>query len=102
MYINRYKQFLNSDGIEYIPSLSITTSDSDESKLWNKSSDRLDKLSQTYYGHPFGGWLIMLANKNLGSDEFDFENGDLIIIPFPYQNAIQRYENAVKKYNTLY
>jgi hypothetical protein len=66
---------------------------SDKYETWNVEYNRLDKLSQKYYGNPFYDFLILYANGIVS--EFDIADGTLIRIPFPLQKAKSDYENAL-------
>ena len=57
--------------------------------------------SQKYYGNPFHGWLIMLANPTYGGLEFVIEEGEIIRIPFPFKDTLQEYEDAVNTHIRL-
>lgn len=94
---NRYSNFIANGEVKIVPWVNLDVKSSDKSKIWNKEIDRMDVLSQKYYEHPFGGWLIMIANPEYG-DEFDIPDGTLIRIPFPYNDSKQQYQDAVQKY----
>lgn len=103
MYYNRYKDLIvNGETIKLIPFVKIPDKTTDKSKIWNSNIDRLDKLSNEYYGHPYGGWLIMLCNCEYGSDEFDIPNNSLIKIPFPYMQSVQQYKEQILLYKNKY
>ena len=63
---------------------------------------RLDKLSQTYYGNPYHGFLIMLANPQYGGMEFDIPDRAVIRVPFPFNQTLEQYEDAVETHFRLY
>ena len=70
--------------------------------FYKKNVSRLDKISQDYYGSPYFGWLIMLANPEYGGLEWNIPNGALLAIPFPLTASIQDYEANLKKYFFYY
>ena len=59
-------------------------------------------MSQEYYGSPTFGWLIMLANPQAGSLEFDIPDNFFIRIPYPLISSLQDYKRGVELYNLYY
>jgi hypothetical protein len=99
-YYNRYGQFRKSDEISYIPFITIDSKPTDIKIVWNKRN-RLDKVSQEYYGTPYYGWLILLANPKFGGMEFDIPENTILRIPFPLMDSLQNYQKKVESYKTL-
>lgn len=79
-----------------VPSITIDYMSTDLFIVFNKFKMRLDNLSYKYYGDPNYGWLILLANPEHGSLEFDLQDGITLRIPYPLETAIERYEKKVK------
>ena len=102
MIYNRYKSFVVDGTCNKVPSIEIPTSNSDFYVYYEVGKTRLDLLSYQYYGNPNYGWLILQANPEAGSLEFRIKDKAKLRIPFPLENAIQGYENNIKKYNNLY
>ena len=76
-YYNRYGQF-NIDGkYKMLPFIKIEPKSSDKTIVWKLQRDRMDKLSQEYYGNPYHGWLIMLANPKYGGLEDNITEKDI-------------------------
>jgi hypothetical protein len=100
-YYDFTSKFKTNGTVKPIPFIPIPTKETDKSKLWNSANDRLDLISNDYYGHPFGDKLILLANADLGLDEFLWENGITIRIPFPYQQSLNQYIDNVNRYINL-
>lgn len=98
LYINRYKNFINENEIKMIPHLKIREAATDKVVVFERGHTRMDILSQTYYGSPFFGFLIRLANPQYQGMEFDIPNGSLVRIPFPLSSAIELYNEEVKRY----
>jgi hypothetical protein len=44
----------------------------------------------------------MMANPQFGGLEFNIKDREVIVVPYPFESAIQRYINEVKKYKLLY
>lgn len=101
MYINRYSPLISNGLTKQSPFVKLTAKSTDKSKIWNQGLDRMDNLSQRYYNHPYGGWLIMLANPQYG-DEFEIPDGTLIKIPFPYRVTVQQYQDALTLYDNKF
>lgn len=99
---NRYKNFTSNGETKIMPFIKIRVKGSDKSIVWNKDTSRLDVLSQRYYGVPDAGWLIMMANAEYGTDEFDIPDGELIRIPYPYQTSLQSYMDDITRFDTKF
>ena len=95
-YYNRYKMFTLDGKNAIVPSITIDYMSTDLFIVFNKFKMRLDNLSYKYYGDPNYGWLILLANPEHGSLEFDLQDGITLRIPYPLETAIERYEKKVK------
>ena len=101
-YFDRYEKFRSNGQVGLIPGIKIIESPTDKKVVYKLNKSRLDKLSQTYYNNPYHGFLIQLANPKYGGLEFDIPDGAVIRVPFPFESAIERYINEVKKYKALY
>jgi len=101
-YFDRYEQFRTNGEIKPIPGIKISAESTDKQVLYKLGTTRLDILSQEYYGNPYHGWLILMANPQFGGMEFSIPDGEIIRIPFPFTNAIERYILEVKKHKELY
>ena len=97
-YYNRYNNFVLDGQCIKIPPVKIPYSSTDIILTFDKSKMRFDMLSYKYYGDPNYGWLILQANQSLGSLEFAIPNKSRIIIPYPLNDALQRYEDELKTY----
>lgn len=94
---NRYELLKNDDGTtNQMPFVSLPERSSDKYEYWNISKNRLDKLSQKYYGNPFYDFLILYANPQFLS-EFDIPDNTLIRIPFPLAQVRSDYESKLQQ-----
>ena len=94
---NRYAILTNADGTtDQMPFVVLPTNPSDKYENWNVEYNRLDKMSQKYYGNPFYDFLILYANGYMS--EFDIPDGQLIRIPFPLAKVKADYETALTTY----
>ena len=100
-YYDRYENFRYNNEVKPLPFLPIKTLPTDIYIEYNGRS-RLDIVSQTYYGAPYYGWLILQANPQFGGLEFDIPVGTTIRVPFPLNIALQSYQESVTSYNILY
>lgn len=101
-YYDRYGSFRYNGEMKPVPGLTIPQQDSDKKIIYKLGETRLDKVSNTYYNSPYYGWLIMLANQQFGGLEFTIPDQTVLRVPFPFESAINRYIDQVKKYKTLY
>jgi hypothetical protein len=101
-YYDRYEKFRSNSEVEPIPGIPIPIESTDKQVLYKAGKTRLDRVSQEYYGNPYHGWLILLANPQYGGMEFNIPDQTTIRVPFPFTNAIERYILQVKKHKGLY
>lgn len=100
-YFNRYKPFNQQNNTPVIvPYLKIPDKGSDRVIIWTEN-ERLDNISDDYYGTPFFDWLIMQKNASLGMDEFEWEYGSTVIIPYPLETSLNQYIEAYERYKVL-
>lgn len=100
-YYNRYQKFNFNGKYKPLPFIKIEPKSSDKTVLYRQTKSRMDKLSQEYYGNPYHGWLIMLANPQYGGVEESIPNNEIIRIPFPFKDSLQQYISEVQKYQKL-
>mgnify|MGYP003139429914 FL=1 len=100
-YYNRYQKFNFNGKYTPLPFIKIEPKSTDKSVLYRQTQSRMDKLSQEYYGNPYHGWLIMLANPQYGGVEESIPNNEIIRIPFPFKDSLQQYISEVQKYQKL-
>ena len=101
-YFDRYNEFRGDGNMKPVVGITIPEGPSDKQVVYKQGLSRLDKISNTYYLNPYGGWLIMLANPEFGGLEFNIPDMTLIRIPFPFDSAVSRYITQVKNHKALY
>ena len=101
-YFDRYKEFRNNGSTYTLPMIKLQPMSGDKYVAYRLGSTRMDKLSQTYYGNPWHGFLIMCANPEFGGLEFSIPDKTILRIPFPLNDAIQQYNNLVGDFINLY
>ncbi|MFN9904737.1 MAG: hypothetical protein ACK56F_01260, partial [bacterium] len=84
------------------PYVTLPTKSSDKKYIYRVGQSRLDKLSQQYYGAPYFGWLILLANPLYGGLEWNINDGSILTIPFPLIASLQDYKNALDNHFYYY
>lgn len=101
-YFDRYQFFVEDGDFRIVPGIEIPIKTTDKYVLYKRGKNRLDKISQEYYGTPLFSWLILMANPKLGSVEFEIPDNAIIRIPFPLINSLQDYKKGVELYRLYY
>ena len=94
-YYNRYQNFLLNGEQTVVPNVKLPSKTTDKKYVYRQGMSRLDKISYEFYNTPYFGWLIQMANPNLGSMENNIPDGTVLIIPFPLVQSLQDYKNAL-------
>ena len=94
-YWNRYTDFLLNGQQTVVPYVQLQSKTADKNFIYKVGQSRLDKISQQFYGTPYFGWLIMMANPLYGGLETNIPDGTILIIPFPLVAALQDYKSAL-------
>lgn len=98
----RYSKFSEGGRMKLVPFVDVPIKNSDRYEYYHHNFTRLDILSQTHYGDPNFGWLILQANPDVGGLEFNIQDGSLLRIPYPLDISLSDYENSIKLYEELY
>lgn len=101
-YFDRYQYFVKDNGFRVVPGIELPIKSTDKYIQYKRGKDRLDQISQEYYGSPLFGWLILQANPLVGSIEFLIPDNSYLRIPFPLITSLQDYKTAVELYNLYY
>ena len=101
-YYNRYNNFVLNGQQTVVPYVTLPTKPSDKKYIYKVSQSRLDILSQQYYGAPYFGWLILVANPLYGGLEWNIPDGSILTIPFPLIASLQDYKNALDNHFLYY
>lgn len=102
MAFDRYAQFREGNGMAIVPFGAIPQNRTDRFEIYKKGQTRLDKLSSDYYDSPDFAWLILQANPQYGSLEFNIPDGVELRIPYPLNLAIDGYQKSIDNYNKYY
>lgn len=97
---SRYKSFTTNGTAKIVPFVEIPKKSTDLYDYYTNT--RLDILSDKYYGDANYGWVILQANPEYGSLEFNIPQHTLLRIPFPLENTLSQYERGIENYNNLY
>lgn len=99
---NRYDEFTINGQFLIVPGIEIPIKKTDKYIIYRKNKHRLDKISLDEYGTPLFGWLMLLANPQVGSIEFEIPDNFILRIPFPLIGSLQDYKRAVELYKLYY
>jgi len=101
-YFDRYQFFIDEGNFKIVPGIELPIKGSDKYLNYKKGKTRLDKVSQDYYGTPVFGWLILQANPQASSIEFEIPDNFLLRVPFPLTSSLQDYKRGVELYKLYY
>jgi hypothetical protein len=102
MAFDRYSQFREGNSFCMVPFGEIPKTRTDRYEIYQKGKTRLDQVSYEYYGDPNYAWLILQANPQYGSLEFNIPDGVELRIPFPLNTALDGYQASIENYNKAY
>lgn len=102
MSMNRYDDFIKDGKWDIIPFIPIIKQNTDYYIMYDSSKKRLDNISYEFYQDPNYGWLILQANPEYSSLEFNISNGVVLRIPYPLENALNKYRDDIKKHREIY
>jgi hypothetical protein len=94
-YYNRYKKLNNDEVIISPPFIKLDEKSTDTMVLYDVKKSRLDKISQEFYGVPFYGWLILIANPEYGGSEWNIRDGQAVRVPLPLDTTLREYERKL-------
>ena len=98
---DRYEKLRGDGTIGIMPFVKLEKKKSDYYEQYVCGKTRLDILSNNYYNDPNYDWLIMTANPEFSSMEYEIPNGSIIRIPYPLDTTLSEYmtkvAQAVKK-----
>lgn len=91
---DRYYLLKKGNIYKTMPFIKIPKNNTDKYIEWKSNIDRLDKLSEKYYGSPFYDFFILYANPEF-LNEWDIPDNTIIRIPFPLDVVKSYYENEL-------
>jgi hypothetical protein len=101
-YYNRYSNFLINGEQTVVPYVNLPSKVSDRTYIYRVAKSRLDKVSEEFYGTPYFGWLILMANPEFGGLENYIYDGAILTIPFPLIPSLQDYKGAIDNHFYYY
>jgi len=101
-YYNRYNEFIINGNQTIVPYITLQSKTTDKRYIYKVGQSRLDKISQQYYGTPFFGWLILMANPTFGGQEWNISDGSILTIPYPLVASLQDYKTQLDNYLFYY
>jgi hypothetical protein len=99
---DRYTQFRQDGEIKIVPYGKVPAKNTDFYETYFRGKTSLDILSYKYYNDSNYAWLIMQANPQYGSIEFEIPDMATLRIPYPLSQSIQDYVASIEEYNKLY
>ena len=99
---DRYSSFRKNGMIEIVPFGEIPEKISDKKIIYKKGEMRLDQISYQYYDNSDYAWLIMQANPQYGSLEFNIPDNVELRIPYPLDITLTDYQTSLENYNKYY
>ena len=99
---DRYSAFREGNSIGIVPFGEIPEKNTDIKIIYEKGKMRLDQISYQYYGNSDYAWLIMQANPQYGSLEFNIPDGVELRIPYPLDISINDYQKSIENYKKFY
>lgn len=102
MAYNRYSKLLRDGSIKKIPNIKLSEKSTDYYITYRRGYTRLDNVSYDAYGDSSYEWLILMANQDIASIEFEIPDGTQIRIPFPLQTTLDEYNKKIENYDNLY
>lgn len=99
---SRYDALKKDGAIRIAPFVKIPIKNSDRYEYYEQGISRLDVMSYKHYKDPNYGWLILLANPEVGSLEFNIPTNTLLRIPYPLDISLYAYEQGLKNYDEMY
>lgn len=99
---NRYDGFITDGKINMVPYSEIPKKSTDYYVTYINGETRLDRLAYDYYGDCDFWWVILQANPEFGSMEFDIPDKSVLRIPYPLDASIADYKEGLKRYNKFY
>src|ERR1035437_6812443 len=94
-YFDRYEAFKIDGEVKPMPGIYLEPKSTDKMIVYHLGKTRLDNISQSYYGNPWHGFLILAGNPQFGGLEFNIPDGSIIRVPFPFTKSLEQYQNNV-------
>ena len=101
-YNNRYQTFLVNGEQTVVQYVNLPGKSTDKRYIYKVGFSRMDKVSQQYYGTPYFGWLIMMANPQYGGMEYNIPDSSILTIPFPLLTSLQDYKTVLDEHFFYY
>lgn len=102
MAFSRYTKFEDGGTMKLVPFIKIPKKETDQYTYYIQGTSRLDLISYQYYDSPDYGWLILQANPELGSYEYNFPNNTILRIPYPLASTLSQYNTDIENFKKIY
>lgn len=100
-YTNRYANFVENEVPITVPFVEIPIKQTDKYPVYTVGKSRLDKMSLSFYGDPYHGWLILLANPEFKTEN-DIIDNSILRVPYPLNQSKRDYNDALNTHKKLY
>lgn len=98
---NRYEKFKENGTMKLVPFIEIPVKNTDIYTVYEQGRSRLDLISYQYYGDPNYGWLILQANPEVSSYEFNILDKTVLRVPYPLGSTLTQYNSDIDEYDRL-
>ena len=102
MASNRYKKMIIDGKIVRLPLVKLEKNETDYFEVYHKNRSSLDNISYQYYDDPNYVWIILMANQDYGSLEYEIPDGAILRIPFPLETVLSEYNSKIDKMMETY
>lgn len=101
-YYNRYSALNLKTEVSFFPEIKLEEKETDKIEIYVPGKTRFDKLSDKYFGSPYWGFLIMIANPELEGLEFIIPATTSIRIPFPLDPTVKELKEKIEQKKKYY
>ena len=102
MAYDRYSKFKQNNQIQTVPYIKIRVRPTDLYTIYRRNHSRLDLISYEYYGDASFGWLILQANPDVPSCEYEIPDNTQLRIPYPLMEVLNGYDEDIEEYKKYY
>jgi hypothetical protein len=101
-YYNRYAALALQTEIGFFPDIKLEAKSTDKFEIYQMGKSRMDKLSESFYGEAWWGFLILMANPELPGLEYLIPNETPIRIPFPLEATVKELKDKIEEKKRYY
>ena len=94
---NIYAPFRQAETWMQVPFIPVPVLTTDKQEVYVPGVSLMTRVSMKFYGVPYMGKFIQAANPTV-INEFDIEEETLLRIPFPLEQSLKLFREAVDEY----